>query len=180
MESRGWCTPCSSSGGWLLGSFLHVHTRIPTTSMDVQTQKDVLAIQVIQTGLLSSYELDHVIWPAVCQWLPAQDIGLHLDSASQQQQLRLKAPHSLLRNRRKGQPWRHLFYGREAENWLRANSRRSREDASPVGHASYSCIFTRFRSPQSRLQGSLSGTAKESWLPCYSATLRFTPSLCAF
>ena len=31
-----------------------------------QTQKDVLAIQVIQTGLLlSSYELGHIIWPAV-------------------------------------------------------------------------------------------------------------------
>jgi hypothetical protein len=34
--------------------------------MDAQAQKDVLAIQVIQTGLLlSSYELDHIIWPAV-------------------------------------------------------------------------------------------------------------------
>ena len=32
---------------------------------DAQTQKDVLAIQVIQTGLISSYELDHIIWPAV-------------------------------------------------------------------------------------------------------------------
>lgn len=32
---------------------------------DAQTQKDVLAIQVIQTGFLSSYELDHIIWPAV-------------------------------------------------------------------------------------------------------------------
>ena len=40
--------------------------RLPDQDFMTQTQKDVLAIQVIQTGLLlSPYELGHIIWPAI-------------------------------------------------------------------------------------------------------------------
>jgi hypothetical protein len=40
--------------------------RLPDQDFMTRTQKDVLDIQVIQTRLLfSSYELDHIKWPAV-------------------------------------------------------------------------------------------------------------------